>query len=344
MKPELPQKLPTAFVNDVKGIIESGRRAAYTAADKAMVITFWRVGQRIVEEEQGGAKRAPYGKRLIASLAEELRPTYGSSYNKRNLNYFRNFYLCFSDLKIVNELVHNLTWTHFRRLLSVDIPEAREWYALEASRAMWSSSALDRNIQSQFFERRLAAQRDSLDFPKPEKAETDPLEYIKNPVIAEFMGFKPDCHFTESQLEQGLIDNLEKFLLELGRGFAFVDRQKHIATDAGDFYIDLVFYNIQLHAYVLIDLKTNRITHQDVGQMDMYVRMFDELIRGENDNPTIGIVLCSETSKDIARYSVLSDNDHLFAAKYMTVMPTPEELRQEIERQKRFLLEQRKSQ
>lgn len=219
-------------------------------------------------------------------------------------------------------------------------PEGRAWYVKEASEQMWSTRTLDRNVSTQYYGRMLAAQRESLALPAPDIEKADPLEYIKNPVVAEFLGFRKDTKFDETQLEQALIDNLQQFIMELGRGFAFVDRQKHIFAGGDDYYIDLVFYNINLHAYVLFDLKTHKLTHKDVGQMDMYVRMYDELVRGEADNPTIGILLCTDTNEEIARYSVLKDSDQLFAAKYMTYMPTVEELRREIEQQKQFFLEQ----
>ena len=279
-------------------------------------------------------------KQLIKMLASALSIEYGNAFSKRNLDYYRQFYLSFKDYEIVNTRVHNLSWSHFRRLLSVANPEARVWYLKEASEQMWSVRTLDRNIGTQYYERLLSNQRNNTNLPLPESEKYDPKEYIKNPVVAEFLGFRKDAKFDESQLEQALINNLQQFVMELGRGFAFVDRQKHIHTDAGDFYIDLVFYNINLHCYVLFDLKTHQLSHQDVGQMDMYVRMFDDLVKLPEDNPTIGILLCSETSRDIARYSVLHGNEQLFASKYMPFLPTQEELRFEIEQQKRFFFEQ----
>lgn len=208
---------------------------------------------------------------------------------------------------------------------------------------MWSTETLGRNISSQYYERRLAQQREhpqkTLGAAVAPYGDKDPLEYIKNPTIAEFMGLSRNTKYSESQLEQALIDNLEKFIMELGRGFAFVERQQHIATDLDDFYIDLVFYNFRMKRFVIFKLKTHEMTHADVCQLDMYVRMYDDLFRGEDDNPTIGVLLCTDTDSTIAKYSVLNDSHQLFAAKYMTYMPTEEELRQEIERQKRFFLE-----
>lgn len=339
-KEELQGITNVNFVSDIQTIIEQGRRQAYAAANKMAVLTYWHVGQRIVEEEQQGEIRAKYGTGLIKNLAAQLVPKYGNAYSKRNLDYYRQFYLSFNDLKIVNACVHNLTWTHFRSIIHVADPKAREWYAIEASEQMWSSRTLDRNISTQYYGRRMACLRENLTLPIPDTETSDPLEYIKSPIIAEFLGFRKDCRYDESQLEQALINHLQQFIMELGRGFAFVDRQKHISTDTGDFYIDLVFYNIKLKRYVLFELKTHPLTHADVGQLDMYVRMYDDLVKDENDNPTIGILLCTETDKVMAKYSVLNGSEQLFAAKYMAYMPTEEELKREIEQQKRFFLEQ----
>lgn len=334
------------FIGDVRRIIEEGRKQAYAAAGNIALATYWNVGRRIVEEEQNGNSRAEYGKRLIAELANNLKKDYGSGYGKRNLAYYRQFYLVFNDIEILHEFVQNLSWTHIRRLLSVTDPKARQWYMIQASRDMWSTTTLDRNISSQYFERRLAAQREhpklSLTKAIAPYNDTDPLEYIKNPTVAEFMGFRRDAKYSESELEQALIDNLEKFILELGRGFAFVERQQHIATELDDFYIDLVFYNFRMKRFVIFELKTHTMRHQDIGQLDMYVRMYDDLMKQPDDNPTIGVLLCTDTDSTVAKYSVLNESQQLFAAKYMTYMPTEEELRREIEQQKRFFLEHHK--
>ncbi len=328
-----------SLVADVRNIIEKGRRHAFAAAGQAAILTYWNVGRRIVEEEQHGNVRADYGKNLIPALADRLTVEFGSGYGRRNLAYYRKFYLEFSDLEILHTRVQNLNWSHIRRILSVSNPEAREWYLKTAAEDMWSVKTLDRNISTQYYERRLAAQREDIAVPVPQ-SDSDPMEYIKNPMVAEFMGFHRDNRYSESQLEQALIDNLEKFILELGRGFAFVERQQHLITDTDDFYIDLVFYNFKMKRFVIFELKTHKLTHQDIGQLDMYVRMYDDLIKGADDAPTIGVLLCTDTDSTIARYSVLHDNDQLYAAKYMTYMPTEEELRNEIEQQKRFFLEQ----
>ena len=331
------------FVNDVRAIIEQGRKMAYAAASQAAIVTYWNVGRRIVEEEQNGKARAEYGKQLIPMLAEQLTTEYGTGYGKRNLAYYRQFYLTFKDWEILHTRVQNLTWSHIRRVLSVTSSEARLWYLSAANNDRWSVDTLDRNISTQYYERRLAAQLPANPSDLPQETDKDPMEYIKNPVVAEFMGFHRDSIYSENELEQALIDNLEKFILELGRGFAFVERQQHIVTDTSDFFIDLVFYNFKMKRFVIFELKTHRLTHQDIGQLDMYVRMYDDLVRGEDDHPTIGVLLCTDTDKTIARYSVLHESDQLFAAKYMTYMPTEEELRREIEQQKQFFLEQQKN-
>lgn len=341
---ELP--ISDRFFSDVHRIIENGRAKAYTAAGNIMLTTYWSIGKRIVEEEQYGNARAEYGRHVIEELADNLKNIYGKGYGKRNLAYYRQFYLLFNDIEILHEVVQNLTWTHIRRLMSVVNPQARQWYLTQASKEMWSTTTLDRNISSQYYERRLAAQRENPELELSEAIapynEKDPLEYIKNPTIAEFMGFKRDINYSESDLEQALIDNLEQFILELGRGFAFVERQQHIATDLDDFYIDLVFYNFRMKRFVIFELKTHKMTHADVGQLDMYVRMYDDIIKAEDDNPTIGVLLCTDTSSTIAKYSVLNESQQLFAAKYMTYMPTEEELSREIERQKQFYLDHHK--
>lgn len=328
-----------SLVTDIRNIIEEGRRRAFASAGQIALLTYWNIGRRIVEEEQSGNTRAAYGKMLIPDLAEKLTSEYGSGYSKRNLAYYRKFYLTFNDIEILHTRVQNLNWSHIRRLLSVNSPEAREWYLKTAAEDMWSVKTLDRNISSQYYERRLATQCKG-QVSNASQDETDPTEYIKNPMVAEFMGFHRDNNYSENQLEQALVENLEKFILELGRGFAFVERQQHIVTDTSDFYIDLVFYNFKMKRFVIFELKTHKLTHQDIGQLDMYVRMYDDLIKGPDDAPTIGVLLCTDTDNTIARYSVLHDSDQLFATKFMTYMPSEDELRNEIEQQKRFFLEQ----
>lgn len=274
----------------------------------------------------------------MKSLSKELTAEFGKGFSVNSLYYYRQFYVFFPEKLPTAWGI--LTWSHYKRLLQVTNAEARTRYLKEAAEQMWSYRTLDRNIGSQYYERLLLAQHKET-VKSEMKALTAPfrhdrMEFIKNPTFAEFIGLAPDSDFTESDLEKAIIGNLQKFLLELGKGFSFIARQKLVRTEKKDYFIDLVFYNYILKSFVLTNLKTTTITHQDVGQMDMYVRMYDERVRGEEDNPTIGIVLCSETDEDIARYSVLHDNDRLFASKYMLYMPTEKELREEIERQKEF--------
>ncbi|HIZ33056.1 MAG TPA: DUF1016 family protein [Candidatus Bacteroides merdigallinarum] len=332
-------RLSQQFIRDVREIVSQARQQAYSAINSAMVEAYWKMGKRIVEEEQQGQARADYGKQLLKSLSKALTEEFGKGFSVNSLYYYRQFYLAFPEkLPTVWGI---LTWSHYKRLLSVSDPEARAWYLKEAAEQMWSYRTLDRNIGSQYYHRLLLSQHKEA-VVKEMKALTSPdqqadqLEFIKNPTVAEFIGLAPNSDFTETDLESAIIGNLQKFLLELGKGFSFVARQKLVRTEKRDYFIDLVFYNYLLKCFVLIDLKTSPITHQDVGQMDMYVRIYDERMRGADDNPTIGIVLCSETDEDIARYSVLHDSNRLFASKYMLYMPTEEELRAEISRQKDF--------
>ncbi len=342
------QVLPQQLVDDVKLIVEKGLREAYRSVNTVSILTYWNVGKRIVEEEQHGESRATYGKHLIDFLSHELSILYPKGYSPRNLRDYRQFYLCFKDLEIWHSRVPNLTWTHYRTLLSVTSDDARYWYVREASSQSWSVRTLARNVGSQYYHRLLQSPKkevvinEMLQLTKPLKDE--PQDFLKDPVVAEFLQLPTNAAFTETELEKAIIRHLKEFLLEMGRGFAFMAEQYHISTDAGDFFVDLVFYNVVLKCYVLIDLKTKKLTHQDVGQMDMYVRMFDDLKRTEGDNPTIGLLLCSDTSKDIAKYSVLHDNKQLFAAKYLTYLPTEDVLRREIEQQKElFYLQHNKN-
>lgn len=331
---------------DVRTIVEQGLQNAYQGVNAVMVKTYWQVGRRIVEEEQQGEKRAEYGKQLIALLAEDLSKSFSKGFTARDLRSYRQFYLSFKDLEIWHSRVPNLTWTHFRTMLRVTDDDARYWYMREASREVWSVRTLDRNIASQYYYRLLQSPKKEAVIDEMHQLTAplqDPRELIKSPVVAEFLGLPSNAAFTETELERAIIQHLKDFLLELGKGFAFVAEQQHIRTEENDYYIDLVFYNYLLKSFVLIDLKTTRLSYQDVGQMDMYLQMYDDLKRTEGDNPTVGIILCSETDGDVARYSTLAKNDQLFAAKYLTYLPTEEQLRREIEQQK-LLFEQQSQQ
>lgn len=324
-------------IDDVKQIIINGRNIAYGAVNSALLLTYWNIGKRIIEVEQDGKQRADYGKQLIKVLSDVLTKEFGKGFSERNLADFRKFYHFFPDEQILQTRLQNLTWSHFRNLLRVPDENARLWYMNESAKEGWSSRTLDRNIATQYYYRLLQSPKKEAVIAEMQEKTHDlqnPHELLKNPIIAEFLGFRMEDSLAESELENAILSHIRDFLMEMGRGFAFVARQQHIVTDTEDYYIDLVFYNIELKCYVLVDLKMGKVTHQDVGQIDMYVRMYDDLKRKEGDNPTIGILLCAETSEDIAMYSVLHDNDRLFMAKYMTVMPTKEQLRMEIEKQK----------
>lgn len=331
----------TDLIQDVKGIITKAQRYAYQTINVTLVWRNWLLGKRIAEEELKGENRAEYGNAIIQNLAAELTKEFGKGFTKTNLYQFVSFYKTFPEIfhAVSGKSSVLLSWTHYRILLQELNDDARAWYAREAAMQTWSVRTLQRNISSQYYHRMVSSQRKDLVEAEMKEKTTDlqdKLEFIKNPVIAEFLGLEGRCDYTESELESSIITNLQKFLMELGKGFAFIARQQHIHTEKQDYYIDLVFYNYILKCFVLIDLKTTKITHQDVGQMDMYIRMYDELKRTEGDNPTLGIVLCADTDQDIARYSVLHGNEQLFASKYKTYLPDEDELRAEIETQKRM--------
>lgn len=335
------------ILKDMRGIIESTQQAAYKAVNTILVQRNWLIGYRIAEEELQGESRSEYGLQIIKSLSKELTELYGKGYDRSNLYHCLRFYKMFPEIvdTVCRQSENLLSWSHYRALLQVEDEKARIWYEKEALNQTWSVRTLQRNISSQYYYRMLQTQKQELVENEMKELvgeyQNDKLEFIKNPVIAEFLGLSSNTDFTESDLEKSILSNLQKFLMELGKGYAFVARQQHIHTEKQDYYIDLVFYNYFLKCFVLIDLKTEKITHQDVGQMDMYIRMYDELKRSEGDNPTIGIVLCSDTDEDIARYSVLHGNEQLFASKYKLYLPTEEELRAEIENQKTmFYLQQ----
>ena len=335
--PKEDNNINQKLIADVRSIIESGLKQSYANVSRIMTATYWNIGRKIVEEEQNGQERAKYGSNLIRFLPVNLVQDFGEAYSMRNLQYMRQFYIKFPDFEIVNTRVHNLSWSHFRMLLRVSDDDARYWYLKEADTQMWSVRTLSRNIGSQYYRRLLQSpnkdavikEMEDITFPLQ-----DPKEYMKNPVVAEFLNIKSNALFLETELERAIVAHIKDFLLELGKGFAFVAEQQHIVTDTEDYYIDLVFYNYILKCFILIDLKTTTISHQDVGQMDMYVRMYDELKRQPGDNPTIGLLLCAETSSDIAKYSVLHESSQLFASKYLTYLPSKEEFAREIEKQK----------
>lgn len=358
------------FVNDIKQIVSTAKFQSYKAINLMQVASNWLVGKRIVEQEQKGAAKAEYGKYVIRLASETLTQEFGKGYSETNVKSFRKFYMMFDKiliqktpsanlpigqtlsaqfntielLKHINQIKQalpaELCWSHYERLMRVEDDTARLWYMQEAASQRWSFRTLDRNISSQYYYRLLqtpdALKPNVVDEMKTITADyqKDKYNFIKNPVVAEFLGLADKPDFSETKLESAIIDHLQRFIMELGKGYAFVARQQLIRTDLKDYYIDLVFYNYILKCFLLVDLKTTEITHQDIGQMDMYIRMYDELKCSEGDNPTIGLLLCAETSKDLARYSILKDNKQLFASKYLTYLPDKQQLLLEIERQK----------
>ena len=361
------------LVNDLRSIVSKARSKAFAAVNYSLVERNWRIGQRIVEQEQNGASRAEYGKHVIEIATAALTEEFGKGFSYTNIANYKRFYLTFSDLQILQTLSEEfnnpiqqtlpakssaphkedkaesaqselrlLPWSHYERLIRVEDKQAREWYAKEAFNEGWSYRTLNRNINTLYYERLLMSKKkqpviDEMK-EKTKNFQQDKLEYIKSPVVLEFLGLPEDTSLAESKLETAIINNLEKFLMEMGKGYALVARQQHIRTEENDYYIDLVFYNYLIKSFILVDLKVNRITYQDVGQMDMYLQMYDKMKKGPDDNPTIGIILCTETDSDVARYSTLAKNDQMFAAKYKLYLPDKEDLRREIERQKELYL------
>ena len=357
------------LVNDLRSIVSKARSKAFAAVNYSLVERNWRIGQRIVEQEQNGASRAEYGKHVIEVASAALTKEFGKGFSETNIMNFKKFYLKFKELTIPQTVSEEfkkqkqqtlsdelslhfqkgqtppaqfelrlLPWSHYERLIRVEDKKAREWYAKEAFEQGWSFRTLNRNINTLYYERLLMSKKkrpvvDEMQ-DNTKAYQQDKLEYIKSPVVLEFLGLPEDTSLAESKLETAIINNLEKFLMEMGKGYALVARQQHIRTEENDYYIDLVFYNYLIKSFILVDLKVNRITYQDVGQMDMYLQMYDKMKKGPDDNPTIGIILCTETDSDVARYSTLAKNDQMFAAKYKLYLPDKEDLRREIERQK----------
>ena len=327
------EKIPTNIDNlyaDIRAILATARKRSYQAINFTMVESYWMIGQTIVEHEQHGETRAPYGKSVLKELAVRLTKDFGKGFDDRELRKMRQFYLTFQNR---DTLRPELTWSHYRRLISVEDEQARHWYMNEAADGVWSTRQLDRQISTLYFERLLASKEKEpvIREAKEKIGQMSPQQFIKDPFVLEFLNLKDYPSLHESVLEQALIDHLQQFLLELGRGFCFVARQKLMRYGDDDFYIDLVFYHSILKCHVLIDLKLGKLTHADVGQMDSYIRMFEALYRNEDDNPTLGIILCSQKSEAIVKYSVLSEGKQIFASRYKLYLPTEEEFKQLLE-------------
>jgi len=345
VSPSLAQSAEPLY-RDIRAVLESARAGAYRAVNTAMVQAYWQIGRLIVEHEQGGKRRAEYGEAVLEQLSRRLTADFGRGFDARNLRFMRQFFIAFPIRYALRTesgsgpgLRSELSWTHYRMLLAVENVEAREWYLREAAEQHWSTRQLDRQISVLYYERLLAS-RKKVPVRKEARdkiAAIEPEQFIRDPYVLEFLDLKDYPALRESVVEQAIIDNLQAFLLELGKGFSFVARQKRMRFEDEDFYVDLVFYNYLLKCFVLIDLKVGKLTHQDIGQMDSYVRMFDGHARPEGDNPTIGLILCSKKNEAIAKYSVLSEARQIFAAKYVKVLPTERELTREIERERRLI-------
>lgn len=376
-KKPVPVKLTdsTGLFNRVVTILEQARSNIVRSVNSGMVITYWLIGREIVQDLQGGDERAEYGKRLIEDLSERLIRKYGKGFSNTNLWYFRQFYLIFQDRNpgilhptggeiVKNKKLHpmggelehkqkgrpvgsespkgfhpNLSWSQYRALMRVEKPEAREFYEYEAVQCGWNKRQLERQISTLYYERLLMSKdkKGMLTKARKGKDTLSPLDVLKDPCVLEFLDLPDTARLHEADLESAIINKLQQFLLELGKGFSFVARQKRMRFEDEDFYVDLVFYNYLLKCLVLIDLKIGKLTHQDIGQMDGYVRMYEAHGKVEGDNPTIGLILCSQKNEAVARYSVLNESKQLFAAKYLTCLPTEAELRRELERERQLI-------
>ncbi len=324
----------------IRGLVLAAQNQVRQSVNSAMVFTYWEIGRIIVEDEQAGERRAAYGKEILRDLSDRLTKEFGKGFDITNLRNIRRFYIAFP---IRETLSPELAWSHYNRLARVENKNAREWYMKEAAEKNWSVRALQRQISVLYYERLMSSQDiqavESEAATYTQKMALTPAEYLRDPYVLDFLNLDGK-RYLETDIEQGIIDNLQQFLLELGKGFAFVERQQRVRFEDQDFYIDLVFYNFKLKCFLLLDLKLGTLTHQDVGQMDTYVRFYNDNKKGADDNPTIGLVLCSEKSQAVVKYSILSDNEQLFAAKYLPYLPSEDELRKELERD-RYLIQQR---
>lgn len=352
-----------SLYRQIKSILEDARKSAYRAVNFTMVLAYWQIGRVIVEQEQAGEAKAIYGQGLLKELSKKITEEFGKGYTETNLRYFRQFYLTFppakkhhalrdesenavtkpkrhavrDELENPSTLRKELTWTHYRLLLRVENQKARDYYIKEAIAQNWSTRALERQINTFYYERIISSKnKEEVEAEASNNTKNltgQPHDFIKDPYVLEFLDIPANSGYLEKDLENGIIQKLQHFLLELGRGFSFVAQQKRISAEEENFYIDLVFYNYILKCFVLIDLKLGKLTHEDIGQMDFYVRWVEENMKGETDNPTIGIILCSQKSETLVKYSVLKDNKQLFASKYKLYLPTEEELKEELERE-----------
>ncbi|BDD02412.1 PDDEXK nuclease domain-containing protein [Persicobacter psychrovividus] len=351
---DLVSQREDSFYTEIKTILSQAKTQAVSAVNTAMVNAYWSIGKRIVEQEQEGKAKAKYGSYLMKELSKQLTDDFGKGFSVANIKNFRQFYLTYASdpdtLQKSYTLCSQLTWSHNRKIMRVADPVARWYYLQESFEQNWSVRTLDRNISTQYYQRLIQSpEKEKVEKEMKEKMDVNavgdelaPANFIKNPSVLEFLNLPTSFGYTEHELEKALIDDIQTFLLELGKGFAFVERQQLVRTETADFFIDLVFYNYLLKCFVIVEIKTEKMTHQDIGQLDMYVRMYDDLKRNEGDNPTVGILLCADTDQTIAKYSVLNNSQQLFASKYLTYLPSEEELKAEIDRQKEIFQERLK--
>lgn len=317
---------------EIKEILQEAKNKVYKVANNAMVEAYWNIG-RVIVEKQGGKDKAEYGTALLKNLSKEMTKEFGKGFTLTNLKYMRQFYLTFPKSHTLSD---QLSWTHYRLLMRVENENARNFYLEESIKENWSTRQLERQITTLFYERILSSKNKNKvaqEIYKLEPQRKQPEDIIKDPYVLEFLGLPENMDFLEKNLEQALIDHMQKFLLELGRGFSFVARQKRITFDGRHFYIDLVFYNYILKCFVLIDLKVGDLTHQDLGQMQMYVHYFEDEMMTEGDNPPIGIVLCADKSESVVKYTLPKGEKQIFASKYMVYLPTEEELLSEVKKE-----------
>lgn len=322
------------LVSEIRSIIESARTNAVRSVDFCRVQMYWQIGRRIVEEEQGGQARAEYGKSLIKNLAKELEPEFGSGFGKRQLDYSKKFYL---EFPIVHTLYAQLNWSQYKWLLDIADKDKREYYILETINNCWTARQMKRQINSMLYERLLLSndKESVLAMARKEKKPEKPQEIVKDPMVLEFLGLEKRTHYYESDLETELINHLQEFILELGNGFTFVARQKRILLEDDEFFIDLVFYNRLARRFVIFELKTGEVTHQDLGQLQMYVNYYDRTEKLPEENPTIGILLCTAKNDTLVKMTLPSDNNTIVASKYQLYLPTEQQLIAEVERVKK---------
>ena len=339
-KIEINNPIMNPVYTKIRDIIESARLNVFRVVNSTMVYTYWEIGRVIVEEEQKGKERAEYGLNLLKMLSIKLTKEFGRGFDESNLRNIRQFYILFPNR---DALRNELTWTHYRLLIRIEREDSRSFYLNETINSKWSTRELERQISSLLYER-IALSKDkekvkemSLKGQVIEK----PADVIKDPYVLEFLGLKENAQYSERDMEKVLIEKLKEFLLELGKGFSFIERQKRITVDGDHYYIDLVFYNYILKCFFLIDLKVGKLTHHDIGQMDFYVRYFEKEEKLEGDNPAIGLILCSDKNEVMAKYTLLSENKGVFASKYKLYLPTEDELKRELQKEREFILRER---